>query len=84
MKALLSIASTFIALFFLCINNAAGCSVVRVSKLDPTTEVVQGSAIIVRAQAVGYVDPPENRTGIVRFTVIDALRGQLLRSDATW
>ena len=59
-KSFLSITLAFGTLFFYT-DNARGCSVVSVSQVDPAIEVVQGSAVIVRAQAVGYVAEPEGR-----------------------
>ena len=77
MKGFLWISFAFGALFFYT-GNAKGCSVVRVSQVDPATEVVQGSAVIVRAQAVGYLAQPQKRISIIRFRVSEVLRGQPL------
>ena len=77
MKGFLWITFAFGTLLFYT-DNAKGCSVVRVSQVDPAIEVVQGSAVIVRAEAVGYVTEPESRTGIIRFRVSEVLRGQPL------
>ena len=63
---------------FVYADDAKGCSVVRISQVDPAIEVVQGSAVIVRARAVGYVTEPESHIGSIRFSVSEVLRGQPL------
>jgi hypothetical protein len=74
MKGFLAITFALSTLFFRC-NHVQGCSVVRVAQVDPAVEVVQGSAVIVRAKAVGYLAGPEAGKGLIRFDVPEVLRG---------
>ncbi len=74
MRGLVSAVVVF-GVLFLEASDAHACSVVRVSPLDPATEVVQGSAVIVRATVIGD-RTTELGKGKIRFSVAEVIRGE--------